>query len=425
MEQFLKGPDADSWVLNRALLELGKRNQPEIATALFRNILQEESAASRMVRIEMFHSLLNAWIKTSRLVDAFQNAWQILRTLKEDPTCIQLRLRPDTSLYGAVLKCLSTSTRQDAGERAIEILDEMDRENQLGDQNCKPNEICFSLAIKACLQSEHHPLVDGLLVRMEQAGYPPDVRTYNEILTHWSKIKTKEAAERTERIIAKMKTHTTGPDVISYNIVIAAWARMSSSDGDFITKMWSTYEQMISENIQPDQITMNTLIAYLTRTRVIRHIQRADNLLLTMEKMGGNNLKPDHLHFSNVIQGWLSVGEIDNAKAVLERAAQSYIKAKNSRALKDAWDLKRILQAYNKKGYVGKATELFEEFMDFYKVGSLPFGPDLDMHVSLLKEWKKQLEHPAQKTNIEKLETSMESLKRKEKNERISRQMRF
>lgn len=423
MEQFLKGPDVDSWVLNRALIELGKRNQPEIATSLFQKTLQDKFTSS-LVRIEMFHSLLYAWNKTSRH-EAFHNAWQVLCILKEDPTCIQLRLRPDTSLYGAVLKCLTTSTTQDAGRKAIEILGEMDRASQNGDQGCKPDDICYSLAIKACLQSDH-TLVDGLLVRMEQAGCPPDVRTYNGIMSHWSKTKTKEAAERTERIIAKMKMHTaTFPDVISFNIVLAAWARMSNDDSDSIAKMWSTFEQMLSDNIQPDQITMNTLIAYLTRTRVIRFIQKADNLLLTMEKMDGNNLRPDNLHFSNVIRGWLSVGEIDNARAVLERSAHAYIKAKNRSALKDTEDLKRILQAYSKRGYVGKATGLFEEFLDFYKTGSLPFGPDFDTHVSLLGEWKKQLDHPEQKTNIEKLEASMESLPLQKKNVRKPRQIRL
>ena len=86
------------------------------------------------------------------------------------------------------------SNSTDMGKKAVEILDEMESNNKAGDSNLKPNEITFTLAISACLKVGDAKRAELVMGRMEKSYTPPDIRTYNEILNHWSKVGTPKSS---------------------------------------------------------------------------------------------------------------------------------------------------------------------------------------------------------------------------------------
>jgi hypothetical protein len=62
-----------------------------------------------------------------------------------------------------------------------------------------------------------------------------------------------------------------------------------------------------------------------SQTKHRQNIQKADDLLVVLEKNSDPHLAPDYFHFTAVINGWLGVNDVDGAARVLIRCVEAYI----------------------------------------------------------------------------------------------------
>jgi pentatricopeptide repeat protein len=330
--------------------------------------------------------------------------------MTEDPRSIALGLQPNFITFNILLKSLAKSNRPDVGKRAIEILDELDRRYRSGDANCRPTENTFNSAILACLHGGNCELAETVMDRMNKMGLSPSLKTYNDIMSHWAKIGTRASAERTEQILAKMKQIAKSrpdlaPDAVSYNIVLSAWARASCPLS--AKKMWMLYEEMLNAKIEPDMAAMNTLICFFSKSKVRAIIQKADDLLVIMEKSSKRTLSPDFRHFVPVIQGWLSIGDVDSAAATLVRRVEAFMsetgtKDASPNAAPNSIIIDQIVHGYLRQGHLEKAMSFLEKFKQLKDESSLPEGPCVRSFTSLLSNWEKS-SHPNKAFAITKL----------------------
>ena len=352
--------------------------------------------------IKTFGTLMNAWAESSR-PDAVDQAFAVLRLMNEDPKCIHLGLRPNTVIFSSLLKCLSNSNGSDAGKKAVEILDEMECRYKAGDDNVKPNEIAFTLAIRTCLEVGDTERAEALMGRMEKSDAPPDVRTYIEIMHHWSKVGTPKAAEQAEQLLTRMKqlartmNPALKPNAYAYNIAMNAWAR--SSDSDTCGRMWRLYQQMEEDNVEPDFVTFTTLITFFAKLKEEELLERADSLLLCMEKSKRPDCLPDFRHFVPVIRGWLSIdgNGVENATQVLMR----FIDSPRAKPSPEVIDM--VMQGWIKAGDVDRATSLVDKMQELDDANLVPEGPNSTTYNSLLRAWQKISTHPMKSGNVKKI----------------------
>jgi pentatricopeptide repeat protein len=158
----------------------------------------------------------------------------------------------------------------------------MESRYEQGDTNAKPNEISYTLAMKTCFQAGDLVKADAIMKRMEKSDTPPDIRTYSDILLHYSHMGTTAAAERTEQILAYMtelgrSVPLLRPNIYSYSIALNAWA--SSGDANAADRMWAIYEQTKREKVPMDSVFSTALITFLSKMKRRTSMQRALEIL--------------------------------------------------------------------------------------------------------------------------------------------------
>jgi pentatricopeptide repeat protein len=230
--------------------------------------------------VELFNTLIEALVESSR-PDAVEQAFEFMRLMQKNERSLIIGVRPDVRTYNTLLECLAVPRNIDAGKRAVDVLDDMEGRYHAGDILVKPSQISYNLAVKACCQAQDLERADTVLKRMKKPDITLTIQAYNDILHYYSLIGTSAAAERTEQILAYMKdlaksTPFFKPNETSYNIVLAAWTR--SGDPDAANRMWTIYEQMLTDQIDLDIVGYNTLKKFLKKTRKPEDAQRACRL---------------------------------------------------------------------------------------------------------------------------------------------------
>jgi hypothetical protein len=388
---------------------LCQNNKIDNATELLKRVLlgTHKEYPAHSVTVPIILTVLRSWEVAKTNSNRFQEAYKILRFL-ESSDIAKLGLRLNTMIYNHVLRCLPKSNHPDAGRVAISLLDEME-----GKSNCTPDQQSYNLAIKTCLQTNNGLLVDTLFDRMKMRNIQPGVRTYNETLVFWSKNATGSpmAAERAERILLAMRNQALkhgpqmAPNLISYSIVISAWARADQPNS--FDKMWLLYRCMRYDRITPDFVILSTLIAHFSRSNKLEFIQRADTFLQYLEKgnIGEQSTSTaNYLHYTNLIKGYLSVGEGELACKVFLRSVEAVVVSKNKNASLDGAILFMLLQHVAKTN-VSKATSVLYIIQKYSAAGILPLVPTRSTYQMLLAEWSKvpSQQYPDKASNIAKL----------------------
>jgi pentatricopeptide repeat protein len=359
----------------------------------------------------IFNSLINQWAESSR-PDAVEQAFDVFHLMEKNEKCLELGVRPNVITFSALLKCLAASPRSDAGGRVEDVLDDMERRYRAGDTHMKSNPITYNLAMKACFQGGDLARAEAVMKRMEQSGTPPDIRTYSDILQHYSQIGTPAAAERAEQILAYMNdlaksNPSLQPDAFSYNIVLAAWAR--SGDPNAANRIWKIYEQMTTDQIDLTTATYNTLISFLAKSRKLEDVQRADLLLQTMENINRTGILPDYRHFLPVMKGFANMSDPESATRILIRNVEAYIKGKNDEAKPIPPHFHLAVTAWIRYGNLEKATSVLQKMQELCDANRLPEGPGMRTYQTLLAAWMKST-HPKKDLYTTKLIAMMDRI---------------
>ena len=385
------------------IMGLGKRGNLANAMRIFNLVLAENHLKPT---VQMFNELIHAWGKSPD-PDAMDQAFEVYQRMSEHPKCTELLLKPDATTFRSLLYGLSKSkSTKHGGQKAVELLDEIERRYQAGDTSVKPDVVTYTLAIKACLQVDDVERAEAVLKRMEKSDTPPDVRTYSEILRYWSHIGTLEAAEQAETILMQLKQMaetedpaSIKPNCFTYNITIYAWSRTGYADAN--ERMWRLYEQMEQDGIEPDTVTFNTLVTYLAKSERRLDLERADSLLLTMGEFKRGHIFLDHRHYLPVIKGWITLGDIESAANVLLRTAKNYNKEQDvGLDLNSIVDL--VVQAWISLDNLERATWLLAEIQKLKDRNCIPRAPRQQAYKQLLRKWKSS-QHPEKENYIRTL----------------------
>lgn len=148
----------------------GKCDRADRAADVLEKLLQDDRVEPS---VEVFNELIKAWAE-STLPEAAEHAFGVLRLMEHDAKCLKLGIRPNVVSFNAFLKCLAESKQTDAycsttGVKVEAILDIMERRYLAGDKRTKPNEMSYTLAIKACLNAGDLERADAIINNLPAA----------------------------------------------------------------------------------------------------------------------------------------------------------------------------------------------------------------------------------------------------------------
>jgi pentatricopeptide repeat protein len=408
----------------------GKARQGHKATQLVKEMLQSQSPESRPT-ITTFNTLLNALAESETTATVALETFQFL---DQDPQCKQdLQLEPNLFTFAALLKCLSRSVDPNAGNQAEQVLHNMlSRWKQSQDKSIKPNEVCYSLAIQACLSCGDHARAEAILRRLERwKSEHLGPRTYTTILKyHYSSI-VPDAPNKAEQILDRMremfKTYPkVYPNPYCYNLVLATWSRHKDVElaADSMWKLFLEMQEEKEYSAAPDMVTYTTLITFFVRSgsdrRNLQWIQKADTLLHFMETSENPSCQPGVEHYQMVMDGWLVLEDVSRATGVLLRRTKAGIHRKKLGPTPAA--IQKVLQGWihtnqAKNGiHLVRATVLLEELEkwkekvqcdeDNNRQEDSWKGPDRRNYATLLSAWQNS-RHPKKNQYVESLKTKL------------------
>jgi pentatricopeptide repeat protein len=369
-----------------------------------------------------FNHLINAWEKSSRK-DRVEQAFRVFQIMKEDAKCIDLGVVPDAVTYTALFKVLlhQRKTSKTGALQANELLDEMYMSHKAGYIERGPGKFEFGVAIRMLLGTGHLKEAHTLMERAESMGAPVDKRTYVMFLSHWSKDADTGAAIRAENLLASMMKRSktddpsVRPDTLCYKLVMDAWSnqvRSTFGEQKIALHVWNLYQEMIREGVKVDGPCFTRTIYCLsndTSDYKYKMLERAENVILSMEN--GEDAK--HLlrstHYDHVISGWIRLTNAARAERLFLRQSETYIRLRNPNVLPSHRIADELLQCWIQNDELLCANEFLEKLQALQEIHELP-GPDPLMYEKLLKAWSMS-ELSDKETMVQKLELQLSKLK--------------
>jgi pentatricopeptide repeat protein len=296
------------------------------ATALFYQMLNDPSIPPD---IASFSTIINEWAESYR-PDAYEKVTELRELLQRHPKCVELNLRPDTRMYNAVLKCMIKSNVANAGQLAMDILDEMEEHCTEDGRDSRPDEFTFCLVIKAFLNDGDVDGAESILERMSQSSHcNVTLQAYTEFLSYYGHQNNPASAERAEQILHYMKFLAKNgkpelqPTITEYHAVLMAWARAGVPQS--YDKLWNVYQLVKADNVVLNFATYTSLLMSFAKFKRPDSIEKAENILSCLEH--SKKFQPNSRHYTAVIKGWLDEGDPEKAMRVLIRCAK--VSAKN------------------------------------------------------------------------------------------------
>jgi PPR repeat family len=396
----------------------GKMDRADLAmTAVFSRMLNDPNVVPV---VHVFKELVESWAESSQR-DAVEQAYSVFRLMEESELCQQHDVRPDSYMFGSLLKCVGASKRSDSGEKAIEILNDMEnRSRETGNRELYPNQLIYELALNVCFQgSQDLNSAQEVLKRMELSSTPPDLRQYNEALNNYSIVGSVDAAERAEKILMHIKELSQSnsrlkPNDFTYNTVINSW--IASEDFGATDRIWKIFEQMQEDGVLPNMGTFNAMISVFAKSPIgYIDVHRADTLLDLMESGKILGVAPDRRHYGPLMNGWIAIGEVKKAEDVLLRRVKTYTSTSGpdkDRCKPTPDHFYLVVNGWIRLDELVEATKFIEQMQRLHDKKHLPEGPDLYSYLTLHSAWTRST-HAEADMYLEKLDATILKLRRK------------
>lgn len=213
--------------------------------------------------------------------DSTDHAERVLESLTKKSKKDSRFLSPDTPIYNALLDCWAKSGSKDAAQRAEEILQTMlNRYHETGDPSVKPNVRTYTTIIdilakgKAKGNTEKAMLILDEMERLVESGDTdayPNVHTYTAAINCFARSKESDKAIKAVSILERMEeqyrrgNNAARPNIVAYNAVLNACAYTEGDSASIETafKLACVVFDDIrtSDYLRPTHVTYGTFLA--------------------------------------------------------------------------------------------------------------------------------------------------------------------
>ena len=323
-----------------------------------------------------YSSIINCLAK-SGLVLAAKRAddllqYMIKQTLENDKSGIQkdADLFPDTVVVSTVILAYAQIGTPGAAERAEQLLEYLEEQERQGNQNLRPDLMCYNHVIHGwtrCTSHRRYILkAESILKRLEDRKdhIEPDKRTYNMILLAWSRCPDEGSASRADSTLRRM--------LKKYD------------DGD--------------SNVQPDTVSFSHAMQAWGRSQMRGAAERAESLLLEMQtryEAGNISLKPTVRSFTAVLNAWsktpkLGLAECTRVEEILHR--MHYLTEVEGMDLRpDVFCYTIVLNCWGRSGLGSVSARRTEQLLEFmwrnHKANPANPKPNVRSYNAVIDAW--------------------------------------
>ncbi len=223
-----------------------------------------------------YTSLIKAWTSDKA---STRRAEEIVNRLRKSNKG-RNTVAPDTSIYNALLNCYAKSGERNSAKRAEEIIQTMLQEYaETGDETIKPNFRTYTTAIDVYSKSQEKGIEEkalGILEQMERLSKEgeihlrPNAYTYAAVINCFARSKEADKAVKAVSVLQQMEEQyrlgndSARPNVVAYNSVLNACAYTVGEQGDIDTAFRLAClifdEVRTSDYTRPTHITYGTFI---------------------------------------------------------------------------------------------------------------------------------------------------------------------
>ena len=303
--------------------------------------------------VDWYNHIIGAWAR-SDLDDALEKTKQFLYGMEQcdeteagvasytDSAIRHCWAKPNTITYNGVLFCLARDQGKGRAKVAQEMLQRMkERYQRTMDESIRPDDVTYGTVLHALAQAgmalEAESILDSLeddynafidqSSKADQLGIIPEsdsvilpgLTIYNSVLNAWANSFQRNAAERSESLLNRMKVlHQTGRNC----------------------------------TVDPDMISLSTVMKCHAQSKSKEGTERAEELLdqaIAMYHQGNWKVKPDAIMFNCALLGWASISGVDGQDQggmAAERAELLLHKMKSLRE-DSSLDIQQDTQSFN------------------------------------------------------------------------------
>ena len=271
--------------------------------------------------LDTYNTVLNALAETGAAVQADR----ILLELHTRYNQGDQDVRPNVACYNTVLKAWKNSGADDAAERAIDLLDEMERlaADERG-LDTLPDRVSYTTVIHIWFKrgdKVNSPRIKALLKKRSRTGVAGDITMYNAYLDGLAKAgHCQEAQDLLDELCDNYFAGTSAikPDVVTFNTVIAAWPPAEKAEAVF-RQLMTLGPQL---DIAPTVISFTTLITACAKSKCPEKAERHRQELRTVYSTTSDELlRPDRKLYTTVLRAWKLSGDpraLDKCYALVE-----------------------------------------------------------------------------------------------------------
>jgi pentatricopeptide repeat protein len=236
-----------------------------------------------------YTNVMQCWIK-SRKREAPEKAERILRQLQSMERDGDVTMAPDTAAWNSAISGWASAGN---GERAEALFLEMlDAHRVNPDTVASPNSITFTNVLNAWAKTRSPDASDraiSLLEKMEKfysdgiLAVKPNVVNYSVVLDCLAYAKQTPAAVRAESMLRQMAASddpNLHPTVVSYNSVIKAWSYTRDDTKKSVVKITSLLREIIGQSesnpkMRPNSTTFGQVLKFLNESDLPDKAKRA------------------------------------------------------------------------------------------------------------------------------------------------------
>jgi pentatricopeptide repeat protein len=367
----------------------------------------------------LIHSMAKSKDSVKYTVEHIDNLIQTMQALYNITR--RPELLPSTVTYSTIFYLLSRMKDPKAPVRALELLDEMKRQQINGTvTNVRLDATVYAYLINIITKSriDRSAKMATMLLDEVERGYAsgndnlrPTQLLYSAVLQSYAKSASKEGADLAEVLLKRTKDlYKQGkmyakPNTLFYNAVIDSWARAGQGRSAALRA-----EELLNEleskcqagdlELSPTARSYNAAILAWKTSNATEAPQRAEALLKRMNERysaGDEGCRPDQVTINSIISVWANSGfpeAAERAEEYLRFMEEMYYNAEDESLRPDSISYNCVIDAYAKSG-LPDATERAEDVFDrmhknFIKRGDEDLRPNIITLTCLTNAWSRR-----------------------------------
>jgi pentatricopeptide repeat protein len=193
----------------------------------------------------------------------------------------------------------------------------------------------------------------------------PNTAVWGQILKAWKKSDARDAPERADAVLERMRSQGIEPDMLVFDSVIHVHALKGNTDRseDLLRQMIEEYENG-NETVKPGTVSCNMVLLSYLKSSQRDDAQRAEQFLDLMRQGTISGVQPNSVSYNTVMECFARVGDTKGAEAVMERMKEHLGKESDLAVAQSSISYAILMEGWAKARDPERAEEMLRDVLE-------------------------------------------------------------